>query len=223
MALRSNHHQRVRGGRGRIRTSVARKERQIYSLLVLTTHPPVPRKSLGTQMPCPENSRTGHDLHVPQDQLGFPRKPQLSRATRRTPTRPQKNQSDCIPWGTRKHAHGSRQKTPARPVFVRGFAPPRSRTNCWQSWRRDLNPRPSDYKSDALPAELRQHRSNLGRIPELAIPLQWVKNAQSKPRARPMENPKAGAKGANQCQQPAVLAHCGCTSAPLRGMTQRPQ
>src|SRR5690348_18504380 len=31
------------GGRGRIRTSVARKERQIYSLLVLATHPPVPR------------------------------------------------------------------------------------------------------------------------------------------------------------------------------------
>src|SRR5271170_7051785 len=32
------------GGRGRIRTFVARKERQIYSLLVLATHPPVPRK-----------------------------------------------------------------------------------------------------------------------------------------------------------------------------------
>src|SRR5215510_2915499 len=31
------------GGRGRIRTFVARKERQIYSLLVLATHPPVPR------------------------------------------------------------------------------------------------------------------------------------------------------------------------------------
>jgi hypothetical protein len=29
------------------------------------------------------------------------------------------------------------------------------------SWRRDLNPRPSDYKSDALPAELRQ----LGPMP----------------------------------------------------------
>jgi hypothetical protein len=26
------------------------------------------------------------------------------------------------------------------------------------SWRRDLNPRPSDYKSDALPAELRQRK-----------------------------------------------------------------
>src|ERR1039458_404759 len=25
------------------------------------------------------------------------------------------------------------------------------------SWRRDLNPRPSDYKSDALPTELRRH------------------------------------------------------------------
>jgi hypothetical protein len=27
------------------------------------------------------------------------------------------------------------------------------------SWRRDLNPRPSDYKSDALPAELRQPKA----------------------------------------------------------------
>ncbi len=33
-----------------------------------------------------------------------------------------------------------------------------SRVTTW-SWRRDLNPRPSDYKSDALPAELRQHGS----------------------------------------------------------------
>ena len=30
-----------------------------------------------------------------------------------------------------------------------------AKTKLW-SWRRDLNPRPSDYKSDALPAELRQ-------------------------------------------------------------------
>ena len=33
----------------------------------------------------------------------------------------------------------------------------KSRFTIW-SWRRDLNPRPSDYKSDALPAELRQHK-----------------------------------------------------------------
>jgi hypothetical protein len=30
------------------------------------------------------------------------------------------------------------------------------RKNIYWSWRRDLNPRPSDYKSDALPTELRQ-------------------------------------------------------------------
>ncbi len=36
----------------------------------------------------------------------------------------------------------------------------------WQSWRRDLNPRPSDYKSDALPTELRQHGANRGNITE---------------------------------------------------------
>src|SRR3982074_1560969 len=34
----------------------------------------------------------------------------------------------------------------------------------WQSWRRDLNPRPSDYKSDALPTELRQHGSHRENI-----------------------------------------------------------
>src|SRR6476661_9539563 len=33
----------------------------------------------------------------------------------------------------------------------------KSRFTIW-SWRRDLNPRPSDYKSDALPAELRQRK-----------------------------------------------------------------
>src|SRR5438128_7340689 len=37
--------QREPGGRGRIRTFVAGKERQIYSLLVLATHPPVPETS----------------------------------------------------------------------------------------------------------------------------------------------------------------------------------
>src|ERR1700722_7623606 len=32
------------------------------------------------------------------------------------------------------------------------------------SWRRDLNPRPSDYKSDALPTELRQPCSNRAKL-----------------------------------------------------------
>ena len=38
----------------------------------------------------------------------------------------------------------------------------KSRFAIW-SWRRDLNPRPSDYKSDALPAELRQRKTSRNR------------------------------------------------------------
>src|SRR5438270_2006251 len=50
IALRfSLNPQRDSGGRGRIRTFVARKERQIYSLLVLTAHPPVPRNFFGRE------------------------------------------------------------------------------------------------------------------------------------------------------------------------------
>ena len=41
------------------------------------------------------------------------------------------------------------------PVNFRRFGSLVSASFLW-SWRRDLNPRPSDYKSDALPAELRQ-------------------------------------------------------------------
>ena len=48
-------------------------------------------------------------------------------------------------------------------VSMTGIAPPHS-PNKWWSWRRELNPRPSDYKSDALPAELRQRCSNRTRI-----------------------------------------------------------
>ena len=40
------------------------------------------------------------------------------------------------------------------------------------SWRRELNPRPSDYKSDALPTELRQHGANVRRITNRASELQ---------------------------------------------------
>jgi hypothetical protein len=51
------------------------------------------------------------------------------------------------------------------------LAPPQN--SSW-SWRRELNPRPSDYKSDALPAELRQRRSNRAILAEGAFELQGV-------------------------------------------------
>ena len=45
----------------------------------------------------------------------------------------------------------------------------RCRARFW-SWRRDSNPRPSDYKSDALPTELRQQLGK-GAPPRKLIPL----------------------------------------------------
>src|SRR6266403_1310276 len=58
------------------------------------------------------------------------------------------------------------------PVRIRSALAPLQ--NSWWSWRRELNPRPSDYKSDALPAELRQRRSNRVRIAEEVLELQEV-------------------------------------------------
>jgi hypothetical protein len=107
------------GGRGRFRTSVARKERQIYSLLVLATHPPV---------------RTGGNKQ----------------------TRPQ-----CIREVYRDTNTLSSQCRNLPPAIIWDSSPDKK---FWQSWRRDLNPRPSDYKSDALPTELRQHGANRENI-----------------------------------------------------------
>jgi hypothetical protein len=113
------------GGRGRIRTSVARKERQIYSLLVLATHPPVLEKLVRQQTACVTTSYR----QTIQEREGRP-----SENTKRT--RVKRHQPVVFAL-----------KDSLRSI------PPRVR---WWSWRRELNPRPSDYKSDALPAELRQ-------------------------------------------------------------------
>jgi hypothetical protein len=54
---------------------------------------------------------------------------------------------------------GFRDTRPLR-IFKRKFAASSKKSETCSalnlSWRRDLNPRPSDYKSDALPTELRQ-------------------------------------------------------------------
>ena len=113
------------GGRGRIRTSVARKERQIYSLLVLATHPPVLEKSVRHQTACPTTSYR----QTIQEREG-----RSSENTKRT--RVKRHQPVDF----------------ALKDSLRSIPP---RVSQW-SWRRELNPRPSDYKSDALPAELRQ-------------------------------------------------------------------
>src|SRR5271156_4211911 len=69
--------------------------------------------------------------------------------------------------GTSQCRKGSCPETPALALLSRGIRPllfaGKSRS-LKLSWRRELNPRPSDYKSDALPTELRQHRSNLAKL-----------------------------------------------------------
>ena len=140
--------QREPGGRGRIRTFVARKERQIYSLLVLATHPPVPQNHSGSKCFIPlklfGTSTTSPELFLQQ----------LADVLRKT-------QKGLV----------SRDTSPfIFPVRIRSALAPLQ--NSWWSWRRELNPRPSDYKSDALPAELRQRRSNRVRIAEEVSELQ---------------------------------------------------
>jgi hypothetical protein len=131
--------QREPGGRGRIRTFVARKERQIYSLLVLATHPPVPKTHLGREPRVPNLSFNNLQASCAKTQKGL-----VSR--------------DTSPFNF--------------PVRIRSALAPLQYS--WWSWRRELNPRPSDYKSDALPAELRQRRSNRVRIAEEVSELQGV-------------------------------------------------
>ena len=119
------------GAQGRIRTSVARKERQIYSLLPLTTRPPVhePIPGQPTQARCvrrdinPEDAKTPHAENRAQPYFRTARFRKLSL----------------------------------------GDVLRRTAVACSWSWRRDSNPRPSDYKSDALPAELRQR--TFSRLP----------------------------------------------------------
>ena len=131
------------GAQGRIRTSVARKERQIYSLLPLTTRPPV-------------HISTEHSHRVPRpgtqsllSKNAVPRAPQNSAtAARQTSARL-----------TTLAAAGISSLGELRVSFGLLLLPAAAggalSVTIW-SWRRDLNPRPSDYKSDALPAELRQ-------------------------------------------------------------------
>ncbi len=141
--------QREPGGRGRIRTFVARKERQIYSLLVLATHPPVPQIHSGCGNRIPRNFWDAY--HESRSVL-----PLLAGVSCKNTnwTRVKRHQPVyfCIQDSLR-----------LTPLEI-----------SWWSWRRELNPRPSDYKSDALPAELRQRRSNRIRIAEGAQKLQGL-------------------------------------------------
>ena len=133
------------------------KDRQIYSLLPLTTRPPVqnhptdedlsagtPLKPPWRRMPC---RKSPNQLPAPASQ----------KSLQHTPRRP-----GNVPDLRSMHLSGiTAEDRPGAPRTLERRRkvlpfPDRIRFSFMWSWRRDLNPRPSDYKSDALPAELRQ-------------------------------------------------------------------
>ncbi len=65
-----------------------------------------------------------------------------------------KNLPDLQEAARKVEAYGNPRK-PAQNLVHQENSSGFKRSRCW-SWRRGLNPRPSDYKSDALPTELRQ-------------------------------------------------------------------
>ncbi len=132
-------------------------ERQIYSLLPLTTRPPVhsrPRAITGSA----SNLCGSHCAAIAFRGRLFAGNTGVNQESAQTCFRLCWRKEKSSKWNAsgRKFlsAQCLLQKSATRQQSHRG------ETRClYWSWRRDLNPRPSDYKSDALPAELRQHKS----------------------------------------------------------------
>jgi hypothetical protein len=138
-------------------------EWQIYSLLPLTARPPVPKR--------PKNDRPvfrGPAFHpgfrVPQSKLSLVETiSPVEQLHFHSPPNPLPR-IPALPENLRLVGACTSVGSPQRTEPAKNFISPDLQTCCrpsfrivskW-SWRRDLNPRPSDYKSDALPAELRQ-------------------------------------------------------------------
>jgi hypothetical protein len=149
------------GAQGWIRTTERRKGGQIYSLLALTAHPPVhaydPQRTGGLNL--------ASCLRTNQ----IPPRQSQTKARKQTPAL-----EHPIPeayWGSLENFLGL-------PITADHQSSRRARVAfaTW-SWRRDLNPRPSDYKSDALPTELRQQnlpasRDKVQRLAQRQLALQ---------------------------------------------------
>ena len=135
--------------------------RQIYSLLLLTAQPPVrffndipPRRRGQSLAHCPGDhfllSQVGRECGWARTPTSCPRVAEYSGLVNPLPNLPTAFQLSFAKTSDRgeERAAGS--------LRVRwSLVTCHSVLLIW-SWRRDSNPRPSDYKSDALPAELRQ-------------------------------------------------------------------
>ncbi len=124
----------VGGGGGRIRTSVGVR-RQIYSLLPLAA-----REPLHAIRPSPAGGRLFNFGATFFSRLFFPNEKNI-RVNLKSGKTPIYRETRCS-LGPRQHLHDG------LPWGLHG------------SWRWDSNPQPADYKSAALPIELRQRDSS---------------------------------------------------------------
>jgi hypothetical protein len=97
-------------------------------------------------------------------------------------------------YPTPKHQCAGQLQQISRPAFPASFK--------W-SWRRDLNPRPSDYKSDALPAELRQPISTGNQL-----------NQPGDPGKPSLLSARTHSRSARSTAQKSRLAHAAERSKP---------
>ncbi len=125
------------GAQGRIRTSVTRRVADLQSAAI--NHSATCALCIPTTVPAQIHRAAGH-LSSRQKALARPnRTPQGARLP------PELSMANAARESTGRYPHPLH---PTRPL-------PLAAPGIW-SWRRDLNPRPPDYKSGALPAELRQ-------------------------------------------------------------------
>jgi hypothetical protein len=157
------------------------KERQIYSLLPLTARPPVPshpKKQKSLSGDPGQNTQRTKKSALGSFNLNNPTGKKLGRKSCQTYTplarfkplqritpHPEslRHFGACTSVGSPRRMDRRIKKTcknycerpTIRAASLANASNAETRFRKW-SWRRDLNPRPSDYKSDALPAELRQ-------------------------------------------------------------------
>ena len=128
----------------------------------------------------------------------------------RTPQRPGFRTDQPAPEVGSLRRTGPTLNQPLRAGKLSPLRPLVSASVLW-SWRRDLNPRPSDYKSDALPAELRQlvsHRKLPRGAKKCADTLQLSAYTAQKSRLAHRRTRSKRGKNQNSTQKPAAQASC---------------
>jgi hypothetical protein len=142
--LLSLHHHWCTGKDSNLRTSLGGTDLQSVGF----NHSPTCAKTLGrcgclAHRPTPQTKRNPPSDSKPRTTFLRTGKPRIAHQTR---------EDHYTPENVRRVSVGKTCYAAIKPAACRNSS---LRCHYW-SWRRDLNPRPPDYKSGALPTELRQ-------------------------------------------------------------------